>query len=240
MTLRLNLRQGNETVRAEIPAGETALLLCDMWDDHWCRSAARRCDALARKMDPIVAAARARGVQIIHAPSDCMAFYAEAPQRRRMQDIPRVEPPRTEPRPEPPLPIDDSDGGCDDTPPCPQRHPWTRQHPAIHIAAEDVISDDGAEVYSLLRQKGIGNLLIAGVHTNMCVLRRSFAIRQMTAWGVRCILVRDLTDSMYNPRRSPFVNHDEGTELVIQYIERHYGPSVLSRDLAAAGQGVTE
>jgi hypothetical protein len=67
----------------------------------------------------------------------------------------------------------------------------------------------------------------------MCVLARSFAIRQMTRWGVRCTLVRDLTDTMYNPRMAPFVPHEQGTELVIQHIERYWCPTVLSQDLLA-------
>ena len=101
----------------------------------------------------------------------------------------------------------------------------------IKIAEDDVISDDGEEVYSFLRASGIANLLVMGVHTNMCVLNRSFAIKQMTAWGIRCVLVRDLTDTMYNPGRAPYVSHDRGTELVVEYIERHWCPSMLSRDL---------
>ena len=70
-----------------------------------------------------------------------------------------------------------------------------------------------------------------GVHTNMCVLRRSFAIKQMVRWGVDVALVRDLTDAMYNPARSPYVSHDAGTQLVIGYIERFWCPSILSADL---------
>jgi nicotinamidase-related amidase len=244
MMLHLNLRTRVEPfrgsgeweevpLRREIAPAETAFLLCDVWDAHWCRSAARRCDALAPQINRAVEAARAQGVFIIHAPSECMAFYADTPQRRRMQETPRVHPPEPREITDPPLPIDDSDHGCDDVPPCPAKSPWpwTRQHAAIRIADEDGISDNGGEVYSALRERGITTLLIAGVHTNMCVLKRSFAIRQMTRWGIRCILVRDLTDAMYNPRMPPFVSHEEGTELVIQHIEKYWCPTVLSRDL---------
>jgi len=70
-----------------------------------------------------------------------------------------------------------------------------------------------------------------GVHTNMCVLNRSFAIKEMTNWGERCILVRDLTDSMYNPKARPYVSHDQGTELVIEHIEKYWAPTVLSEQL---------
>ena len=49
-----------------------------------------------------------------------------------------------------------------------------------------------------------------------------------------CILVRDLTDAMYNPQRAPYVSHAEGTELVIQYIEKYWCPTARSSDLMRA------
>jgi nicotinamidase-related amidase len=202
-----------------------------MWDDHWCKSAARRCDALAKKMEPVLQAARARGVTIIHAPSECMDFYKDTPQRQRMATIRKAEPPKALELSDPPLPIDAREGGCDDDKPSKSYKAWTRQHAAITIAEGDFISDKGDEVYSLLKERGIKNLLICGVHTNMCCLNRSFAIKQMTKWGVRCVLIRDLTDAMYDPRKAPFVSHEEGTELVIQHIEKHWCPTVLSKDL---------
>ena len=158
-----------------------------------------------------------------------MDFYKDALQRKRMIDIPAVIPPPGLALTDPPLPIDDSAGGCDT--PDKFYKAWTREHSALRIAEEDVISDRGAEVYTFLRQRGIKNLLVMGVHTNMCVLRRSFAIRQMVNWGIRCILVRDLTDAMYNPAERPFVSHDAGTELVVQHIEKYWSPSTLSTDL---------
>src|SRR5262249_7688561 len=56
--------------------------------------------------------------------------------------------------------------------------------------------------------------------------------RQMVKAGRNAVLVRDLTDAMYNPRKAPFVSHARGTELVIEHIERHICPSILSTDLA--------
>ncbi len=219
------------TVRKELPPGQTALVICDMWDRHWCESASKRCDVLARKAAPVVAALRKRGVTIIHCPSDCMGFYKDTPQRKAILAIPKAVLPKNRVLADPPLPIDDSDGGCDDDKPIRSYRAWTRQHPAIGIAEGDFISDSGVEVYNLLAKRGIRNLLVLGVHTNMCVLNRTFAIKQMTRWGIRCVLVRDLTDSMYNPKKRPFVSHEQGTELVVQHIEKHWCPSVLSSDL---------
>jgi nicotinamidase-related amidase len=211
----------------------TALILCDMWDHHWCQGAAGRVQVLAERLAPVVDLARSRGVLIIHAPSETMQFYKEAPQRRSILSIPPVRPPADLPLTDPPLPIDDSDGGCD-TPnnPLPVNYRnWTRENAAIHMGPADLISDDGREVYSALQFHGIKTLLVAGVHANMCILNRTFAIRQMTKWGVRCILVRDLTDAMYNPAMRPFVSHERGTQMVIEHIEKYWAPTVTSQDL---------
>ena len=53
----------------------------------------------------------------------------------------------------------------------------------------------------------------------------------MTQLGFQVVLVRDLTDAMYDPRTRPFVSHARGTELVIEHIETMWCPSILSEDL---------
>ena len=80
---------------------------------------------------------------------------------------------------------------------------------------------------------GANSVALLGVHTNMCVLGRSFAVRNLVAFGVEAALVRDLTDSKYNPRRAPFVAHDEGTRLVLEHIERHWCATIDSGVLLA-------
>lgn len=246
-TLHLTLRTRTEpfkgtadwrevAVQQSLPTAATALILCDLWDTHWCQGAAARVDLLAPKVAPVVDLARERGILIIHAPSETMPFYKDAPQRLAALSIPLTPVPDGLALADPPLPIDDSDGGCD-TPnnPLPVNYrAWTREHAAIRIGPSDLISDSGREVYSALQLRGIKNLLVAGVHANMCILNRTFAIRQMTKWGVHCILIRDLTDAMYNPARSPFVTHEQGTQLVIEHIEKYWAPTVASAELMRA------
>lgn len=219
------------TTEKMFPASETAILLCDVWNKHWSRGATERVDAMVPRMNEVVKSARAKGVQIIHAPSGTMDFYAETSARQRMIDTPHVNPPEALEHDDPPQPIDASDGGSD-TGEKESYSAWSRQHPAIEIDQEkDGISDNGQEVYNLMQQQGIKNLIIMGVHTNMCVLGRSFAIKQMVKWGVNVMLVRDLTDAMYNPEKPPYVSHDDGTRLVVEYIEKFWCPSILSEEL---------
>jgi len=219
------------SLKLDLDPKKTAVVICDMWDDHWCKSASTRCDGLARKAAPIIESLRKKGVLIVHCPSDCMDFYKDAPQRKAARKVPKAAIPPDRKIDAPPLPIDDSDGGCDDAEAPKFRKAWTRQHAAIKIADGDLISDHGLEVYQNLKTRGIDTILVMGVHTNMCVLNRSFAIKQMTRWGVKCVLVRDLTDAMYNPKKRPFVTHDEGTQLVIGHIEKYWCPTVSSGDL---------
>ena len=225
------------------PPEQTAIIICDMWDDHWCKMAAGRVAEMAPRINSVIAVARSLGARVVHAPSDTLDFYAAAPQRLKILEAPAVEPPvsinswcRLEPDKEGKLPIDDSDGGCDDADPLEEHRAWSRQHPAIEIAEGDVISDDGREVYNYFRQQYVRHVAVMGVHTNMCVLGRSFGIRQMTKLGFDVVLVRDLTDAMYDPRDEPQVSHEEGTRLVIEHIERHWAPSILSEDLTRTVQ----
>ena len=99
------------------------------------------------------------------------------------------------------------------------------------IAERDVISDDGKEIYNILMEKGIKNVFLAGVHTNKCVLARPFGIRQMVMLGMNVLLVRDLTDSLYNPSMRPWVAHERGTQLVVEHIEKYWCPSISGQDL---------
>ena len=238
---------------AALPYVKTAILLCDVWDKHWSRGATERVDGMVGQMNRVVETARGRGVQIVHAPSDTMDFYADHPARVAVAECSPVEAPTGDGLPpwlrgehalverysggdpdgeyNPPLPVDASDHGSDTGETDPY-HAWHRQHAGIHIDGDaDGISDEGARIYSFLRARGVEHLLIMGVHTNMCVLGRSFAIRQMVRWGVSVALVRDLTDAMYNPASPPYVSHSEGTRLVIEYIEKFWCPTVLSGDI---------
>ena len=147
-------------------------------------------------------------------------------------------------------PIDQSDGGEDDDL---KEHeewhaklkamgrnpkaPWKSQHAGLTIKDEDAISDSGVEIWNLLEDRGINNVMLVGVHTNMCVLGRPFGLRQMAKNGKNVVLVRDLTDTMYNPKMPPMVSHFEGTRLIVEHIEKYVCPTITS-DQIIGRQGV--
>ena len=232
----------------------TAIIVCDVWDAHHSINAVRRVEELAPRIDQVLKYARQSGATIVHSPSDCMESYKDHPSRKRAQSVPvaaripagmkswchRIDSEKAFA-----YPLDQSDGGEDDDP---AEHaawanelrakgrkpsnPWQMESPLIAIDEScDFISDNGEEVWNILESRGIDNVILVGVHTNMCVLGRPFGLRNMVAAGKRVALLRDLTDTMYNPQRWPFVNHHTGTDLIVEYIEKCICPTISSDQL---------
>ena len=225
------------TQPADWDAKKTAVVICDMWDKHWCQMSTQRVGEMAPRMNEFVKEARRRGSLVIHCPSDTMDFYKETPQRKLAQAAPVATPKselqrwcRIDLAKEAPLPIDDTDGGCDTVPLDKNYRAWSRQIATIEVHDGDAVTDS-AEAYYLMRQRGIENVIVMGVHTNMCVLGRPFSIRQLVQQGLNVVLCRDLTDTMYNPQKQPFGSHFTGTDLVVEHIEKYWCPTITSGDL---------
>lgn len=239
------------------PSDKTAIIVCDMWDAHHCYRAVQRGTELAPLINQLLEKTRPTGVTIIHAPSSCMEAYVDHPARHRAVAVPAAashpddiaawchQIPSEE---QGVYPIDQSDGGEDDTPEehaaweqelvkrgRNPRQPWKRQTDLIRIDDKDFISDSGVEIWNILAARGIENVILTGVHTNMCVLGRPFGLRRMASAGKNVVLMRDLTDTMYNPAAKPYVSHFTGTDLIIAHIERFVCPTITS-DQILGGQ----
>lgn len=230
---------------------KTAVIVCDMWDLHHCRNAVIREGEMAPRMNAVLEKARGQGLFIIHAPSSCMKAYEGTPARERAKTAPTAvylpdkiadwckQIPAEEAAV---YPIDQSNGGEDDDPVehakwakeleakgLNPRAPWTRQIDVLKIDQEkDAISDSGVEIWNLLEARGIQNVILMGVHVNMCVAGRPFGLRQLAKNGKHVVLMRDLTDAMYDPQSWPFVSHQRGTELFIQHVEKRICSTITS------------
>jgi nicotinamidase-related amidase len=238
-----------EKIQQWIPR-KTAIIICDMWDLHHCKRAVDRVKEMAPRMNDVVTRAREQGVFIIHAPSECMAAYENTPMRQRAKNAPAAKNlpkdigtwcNRIPAEEKGVYPIDQSDGGEDDeqaehaawaakltalgrNP----RAPWKSEIDILKKRDQDAISDSGVEVWNLLEERGIEHVILMGVHTNMCVLGRPFGLRQMAKNGKDVVLMRDMTDTMYNPARWPYVSHFKGTDLIVEHIEKFVCPTITS------------
>jgi nicotinamidase-related amidase/type 1 glutamine amidotransferase len=224
------------TTPANWNPAETAIVICDMWNDHYCRNASRRVAEMAPRMNEVISKARKQGVLIIHSPSGCMDQYADTPQRKLAQQAPKFETKfplkgwcHLDDKHEAQMPVTIGQPCDDDGAIRPAVRHFERQIPTLKIADGDAITDS-VEAFYLMKQRGIKNIIIMGVHTNMCVLGRPFGIRQMIYQGQNVVLMRDMTDTMYNPRNAPYVSHFTGNELVFEHIEKFWCPTITSSD----------
>ena len=230
--------------------GSSAVIVCDMWDLHHCLNATLRGAEMAPRMNRVLNHARKSGFTIIHAPSSCIEPYKDHPARKRVLATPRSKnlpkdidswcshiPEEDRGK----YPIDQSDGGEDDDPTAHKKWaqelksrgrnpgaPWKSQTDKLDIHDIDYISDNGSEIWSVLEDRKIDNVVLLGVHTNMCVLGRPFGLRQMARNGKNVVLMRDMTDTMYNPAMAPFVSHFTGNDLIVEHIEKFVCPTITS------------
>ncbi len=243
--LRLNTRKqvkagDNFVSKTEVTkwdAKKTAVVICDMWSKHWCASATGRVGEMAPRMNAVVESARKKGCLIIHCPSGGVKLYADTPMRKLAASTPKAETKiplqgwcYLDDKHEAKLPIDDSDGGCDCLPRCSTKTKMDRHQVAVIKMVKGDAITASAEAFYLMKQRGIKNVIVMGVHTNMCVLGRPFSIRQMVYQGQNVVLMRDLTDTMYNPRMRPFVSHFRGTDLIVKHVEKFWCPTITSVD----------
>jgi nicotinamidase-related amidase len=202
-----------------------ALLLCDVWDQHWCSAATRGTARIAKRAEPLVRRMRSDGAVVIHAPSTTMAFYSTHPARRYVIELPRTVPrARKDMREPPPLPVIGS--GCPDPVPCREPPgppwPWTRQHEAIGIDDGDAILDRGDELFAVISDRAIDHVVIVGVHTNRCILERPFGIKALVRADVSCSLVGDLTEALPPAQ----------TAASVDYIARYWCRVLASSDVS--------
>ncbi|MEC9091909.1 MAG: nicotinamidase, partial [Planctomycetota bacterium] len=159
---------------------QTAIVVCDFWDQHHCLNAVRRMKEFGPRLNRLIIAARDQGATIIHSPSDCMPAYSEHPSRKRAATTPFTKSPkgiqhwcsRISPEEQAVYPIDQSDGGEDDDPKEHQQWsehlkslgrnpnlPWKRQNQMIPIDPKlDYITDKGQEVWNILQARQIRNV----------------------------------------------------------------------------------
>ena len=257
VTLDLTLRESVHSVhnfeKVKWNSHEVAIVICDMWDSHHSVTAVRRVNEFAPRLNEVIKSLRDSGATIIHSPSDCMPSYKDHDARKRALAVPLASElpkhisswchkiPQEE---EASYPIDQSDGGEDEGEfennqwnerlKAEGRNPgtpWLRQTSALEIFSKDYVASEGEVVWSILKHKKIKHVILAGVHTNMCVLGRPFGLRQMVRCGMNTVLLRDGTDVMYNPKRWPYVSHFTGLDLVIRHIEENVCSTITSDQL---------
>jgi alpha-L-fucosidase 2 len=195
------VRQTELTGLAGLDPAKTAIIIIDMWNFHWCMTAAERVSAMVPRMNAVLDIARKQGMQIIWNPSDVVTAYSGYPQYEKALAVEHHHTPeiRTEIAAKFTAPF----GACLCGPGfrCGGNYGWDGMNPDLIIGDSDLISASTDEIYSLLSERGITNVIYMGVHTNMCVFGKPGAISYLWKAGFNCLLARDLNDAFtaYDP-----------------------------------------
>ena len=124
--------------------------------------------------------------------------------------------------------------------------PWSRQIATLtidsgrdYLIAADLPGDPTAgtkELNNIVAKEGLRHLIYMGVHENMCILARPFALEVVAGWGwnmADVAVMRELVDVMYTPKDPPYVPHADGLRLHTEYVEKFWASSVSMYDVLA-------
>jgi len=207
----------------EVAPSETAVVVYDVWDAHWCGPASERASLLAGRVDAALRRWRRRGIGLVAmAPNGVAPAAAAGPARQRALrcsvdaaangDVGNgtgsalhLAPPLDASRWVPPV-ASDPLHTCEAPGMAPARRVWLRQHPSIVVEASDrspdVWTTDRAELACLLRRRGIRRVLLVGVHANLCMLwihplSLAWLLANQAPLGLTSLaVVSDLSDSI--------------------------------------------
>lgn len=116
------------TTRVRWNTTTMAVVVVDMWNQHWCSTVTEKTGDMAIKINRTLNVLRAAGATIVFAPSDVTAFYAGSGVRNRTLALHNATVPPSVPLPTPAFPISTAtQGGCDVAEAQGAHQVWTRQ-----------------------------------------------------------------------------------------------------------------
>ena len=220
-------------VHMPLPVEQTALVLVDMWDNHFIESWLERAERITLEaVVPALEAARQAGLTIVHAPSPPIAEtypQVERPTKTTTQAPAGPQWPPAAflgrqgeyavfrgPRAQPPgIPPIDPLG----------------MSPHIEVQDGEEVVATGDQLHALAAERGILHLVYAGFATNWCILNRDYGMRAMARRGYNLILLHEATAGVEFPDT---LAKGWATEMAVREAEQQLGFSASNADFLQA------
>ena len=191
---------------------QAALISLDVWNYHYSRDTLERIEDISvNRIAPLVAACRAGGLQVIHAPAGPVA--QKSPNWVQLMPDDEKPQPRYPKSPVwPPAEFRQKEGAYAEfgRPHEPQQAEIARQreevrdfHPAVRPVGDEAVVLTGEELHRVCAQRGILFLIYVGFNTNACIVMRDYGTLRMKERGYDVILVRDCTTGMETHETKP-------------------------------------
>lgn len=183
-----------------IPRAQCALVLLDVWNQHYLKDTEARAEQIIQqRLRPLVDAARAAKLPIVHAPSP-----PHAKDHPQWLQLPGWDEPSWPEDDWPPAEFRQRRGEfaaykLPEEPRDAEREAHRASktiHPDIQPAEGEPVIATGRELHDWCRQQGILFLLFAGFNTNACILHRDYGTIDMDRRGYTVAIVRDCTTGM--------------------------------------------
>tara|TARA_Y100000588_G_scaffold383228_1_gene472146 strand:+ start:2648 stop:3448 length:801 start_codon:yes stop_codon:yes gene_type:complete len=215
-----------------LPIDKTALVLVDLWNDHFIESWIERASQVLRDhVLPAIAAARRAGIPVIHGPCPEVAVQYEQLAHHE------PSPPRDEPD-WPPGAFRNREGDYHVYRGPRQQYPGIRDiaeerkmSDLVEVHENDTVIATGQQLHDHLKSTGILHLLYVGFATNWCIINRDYGVKDMRGRGYNVVLLRDATTGVEFPDT---LDNLFATEIAIREVEQKYGFSVSNDDFFAA------
>ena len=189
----------------DVPLGEIALVLVDVWNNHFSRDTLERIEQVTvENVVPVVEACRSGGMTVIHAP----AWPVAGKSPNLLNLVPANEKARSTYPNTPDWPPEEfrrkrGPYARYARPPEPQdeervrlRAEYRDFHPLVKPVGEEPVVPSGEALHRLCARQGILHLVYVGFNTNACIIRRDYGVYNMGDRGYTIILLRDCTTGM--------------------------------------------
>jgi nicotinamidase-related amidase len=207
------------------------IIVMDMWNYHWCMTAAERAAAIVPRLNRALDGARELGMTVIFTPSSGTATLEDTPQRMAAMGFPDSPFRELTNVPSPPCSLPQLyPCKCGPGIECPVNYGSDGMMPGLRVEPGDYIAWGTREVNNLMQARGLTHLIYTGIHLDICVLGKSEGMIPMSRLGYQCVLARDMTDAHSYPPQ-------DALDYAVEQIERHLAPSLeLIEVLRRCGQ----
>jgi hypothetical protein len=240
MSYDFPMRRDGRTIGWQVAPSEAAVILVDVWSNHWCSDLLARINAKAPRIGEFVDLARRKGFLIIHAVGAPIMHYKTNPSVIRMKKLPNVKMPKPS-YVEFPAATYAYRGmkrvRCI-TGESAHRIVPLKQHDAVRITPDDFMVSSGKQLWKVVKDRELKYLFYLGFATNNCVIHRSYGMLPMRSLGLETAIIRDFTDLQFTVVDPPMSN-EEATDLYVRHIEKYLGPSITSEEMVSVIMGRT-
>ena len=219
----------------EIPLAQAAVVLVDVWAEHYLRDTQARIEAIVQeKIRPLLAGCRKAGLRLIHAPAPEVARKHPA----WIRLVPEEEIPRRKDDWPPPdfrsksgeyekyaRPFEPREAELEEL------RARRKLHPDVRPEGDEPVILSGEELHQYCRQKRILFLFYLGFNTNACILLRDYGTLAMAERGYEIVILRDCTTGMESAETQEGLWQTRGAVLFLEM----FGKYSLTSDQLLAG-----